>query len=270
MRVGFAGTPAFAARALASIETEGFTIPLVLTQPDRPFGRGLSIAPPPVKRYAAEHELPLVQPASLKLDAVQAALRGVPIDVLVVAAYGLILPQPVLDWPRHGCLNIHASLLPRWRGAAPVERSILAGDERTGVTIHETVAALDAGPLAAQESFAVGDLDAGGVFERAAESAARLLAAVIERPSFTPQEEAGVTYAEKIGPADRELDLDDALDSWRRVRALSPHIGAWTTLSGRRVTIWRARLDEGTFVPELVQPEGRGRMSYDEFLRGVR
>jgi methionyl-tRNA formyltransferase len=93
---------------------------------------------------------------------------------------------------------------------------------------------------------------------------------VIERPSFTPQEEAGVTYAEKIGPADRELDLDDALDSWRRVRALSPHIGAWTTLSGRRVTIWRARLDEGTFVPELVQPEGRGRMSYDEFLRGVR
>ena len=235
-------------------------VAFLLTRPDAPRGRGRKVAAPPAKAAAERLGIRVYQPEKPEL----------PEDVerVVVCAYGLYIPPRLLA--RSLWLNVHPSLLPRWRGAAPVERSILAGDERTGVTIHETVAALDAGPLAAQESFAVGDLDAGGVFERAAESAARLLAAVIERPSFTPQEEAGVTYAEKIGPADRELDLDDALDSWRRVRALSPHIGAWTTLSGRRVTIWRARLDEGTFVPELVQPEGRGRMSYDEFLRGVR
>jgi methionyl-tRNA formyltransferase len=165
---------------------------------------------------------------------------------------------------------VHPSLLPRWRGAAPVERAILAGDERTGVSIHETVQALDAGPIAAQEAFAVDDLDAGGVYERAAEVAARLLDAVLEQPSFTSQSEDGASYAEKIAASDRELNLADPLDSWRRVRALSPHIGAWTTLHGRRVTIWRARLEGGVFVPELVQPEGRGRMSYDEFTRGVR
>ena len=235
-------------------------VAFLLTRPDAPRGRGRKVAAPPAKAAAERLGIRVYQPEKPEL----------PEDVerVVVCAYGLYIPPRLLA--RSLWLNVHPSLLPRWRGAAPVERSILAGDERTGVTIHETVAALDAGPLAAQESFAVGDLDAGGVFEHAAESAARLLAAVIERPSFTPQEEAGVTYAEKIGPADRELDLDDARDSWRRVRALSPHIGAWTTLSGRRVTIWRARLDEGTFVPELVQPEGRGRMSYDEFLRGVR
>jgi len=210
-------------------------VAFLLTRPDAPRGRGRKVAAPPAKAAAERLGIRVYQPEKPEL----------PEDVerVVVCAYGLYIPPRLLA--RSLWLNVHPSLLPRWRGAAPVERSILAGDERTGVTIHETVAALDAGPLAAQESFAVGDLDAGGVFERAAESAARLLAAVIERPSFTPQEEAGVTYAEKIGPADRELDLDDALDSWRRVRALSPHIGAWTTLSGRRVTIWRARSTRG-------------------------
>jgi methionyl-tRNA formyltransferase len=187
---------------------------------------------------------------------------------VVVCAYGLYIPPRLLEqslW-----LNVHPSLLPRWRGAAPVERAILAGDEETGVTIHRTVEELDAGPVSAQEAFAVGELDAGGVYERSAEVAARQLAAVLAEPAFTPQAEDGATYAEKIGPADRELDLDDPLDAWRRVRALSPHIGAWTTLHGRRVTVWHARLDDGAFVPELVQPEGRRRMTYDEFLRGVR
>jgi methionyl-tRNA formyltransferase len=187
---------------------------------------------------------------------------------VVVAAYGLYIPPRLLEqslW-----LNVHPSLLPRWRGAAPVERAILAGDERTGVTIHETVEALDAGPIAAQEAFEVGELDAGEVFARSAEVAGRLLAEVIESPSFEPQSDDGATYAEKITAADRELNLDDALDSWRRVRALSPHIGARGELAGRRVTIWRARLDDGAFVPEIVQPEGRNRMSYDEFLRGLR
>jgi methionyl-tRNA formyltransferase len=138
------------------------------------------------------------------------------------------------------------------------------------VTIHRTVAELDAGPIAAQEPFPIGELDAGGVYAWAAEIAARLLVEVLADPPFTPQREDGATYAEKIAPADRELDLDDPVDAWRRVRALSPHIGAWTTMHGRRVTVWRARLEEGAFVPELVQPEGRRRMTYDEFLRGVR
>jgi methionyl-tRNA formyltransferase len=165
---------------------------------------------------------------------------------------------------------VHPSLLPRWRGAAPVERAILAGDEQTGVTIHETVEALDAGPIAAEEAFEIGDLDAGEIFAKSAEVAGRLLGEVIEAPQFTPQPEDGATYAEKITAADRELNLDDPLDSWRRVRALSPHIGARGELNGRRVTIWKARLDGDTFVPEIVQPEGRNRMSYDEFLRGLR
>ncbi len=130
---------------------------------------------------------------------------------------------------------------------------------------------LDAGPIAAQERFPIApDDDAGAIFRRSAAVAARLLAGVLPSPSFTPQPDEGVTYAEKIGPADRELDLADPVDAWRRVRALSPHIGAWTTLHGRRVTIWRARLEDGAFVPVEVQPEGKRRMSYEEFLRGIR
>jgi methionyl-tRNA formyltransferase len=162
-------------------------------------------------------------------------------------------------------------LLPRWRGAAPVERAILAGDEETGVTIHETVEALDAGPIAAQEAFPIRpEDDAGSIFARAAETAARLLDRVLPAPSLRPQPGEGVIYAEKIGASDRELDLSDPLDAWRRVRALSPHIGAWTTLNGRRVTVWRARLEDGAFVPVQVQPEGKRRMTYDEFVRGIR
>ena len=157
---------------------------------------------------------------------------------MVVCAYGLYIPPRLLE--RSLWLNVHPSLLPRWRGAAPVERAILAGDDETGVTIHRTVAELDAGPIAAREAFAVGELDAGEVFARAGEIAARLLDAVLDAPSFEPQADEGVTYADKITPADRELDLADPLDAWRRVRALSPHIGAWTMLHGRRVTIWRA------------------------------
>jgi methionyl-tRNA formyltransferase len=166
-------------------------------------------------------------------------------------------------------LNVHPSLLPRWRGAAPVERAILAGDEETGVTIHETVAELDAGPIAAQERFLIGEGDAGDVFAQAAEAAVRLLDVVLPEPQFEPQQGAS-SYAEKITPADRQLDLDNPLDAWRRVRALSPHIGARAELHGRPVTIWRARLDDGAFVPEVVQPEGRNRMTYDEFVRGLR
>ena len=192
-----------------------------------------------------------------------------PVDAVVVCAYGLLIPAALLE--RALWLNVHPSLLPRWRGAAPVERAILAGDEETGVTIHETVEALDAGPIAAQEAFPIG---ARGrrcglrALRRDRGAAARCRARGADRSR--PQPAEGATYAEKIGPTDRQLDLGDPLDAWRRVRALSPHIGAWTTLQGRRVTIWRARLEDGAFVPEEVQPEGKRRMAYDEFLRGLR
>jgi methionyl-tRNA formyltransferase len=233
----------------------------VLTRPDAPRGRGRKLAPPPAKETAQRLGIAVHQTEKPELPA------DVP-DAIVVCAYGLYIPTHLLE--RSLWLNVHPSLLPHWRGAAPVERAILAGDERTGVTIHQTVEALDAGPVAAQESFEVGELDAGEVYARSGEIAARLLDAVLPAPSFTPQSSDGATYAAKIVPADRELNLDDPTDSWRRVRALSPHIGAWATLGGRRVTIWRARLEDGRLVPELVQPEGRSRMSYDEYRRGLR
>ena len=258
MRIGIAATAPLGADVLERL-AETHEVAWLLTRPDAPQGRGRKLAAPPAKDVALELGIPVHQPEKPELPA--------DVDRVVVCAYGLYIPPGLLA--RTLWLNVHPSLLPRWRGAAPVERAILAGDSETGVTIHETVEALDAGPIAAQEAFPVGDLDAGGIFERSAELAARLLGQVLESPSFRPQPEDGASYAEKITAADRELNLDDPLDSWRRVRALSPHIGAWAMLHGRRVTIWRARLEDGGFVPELVQPEGRGKMSYDEFLRGV-
>jgi methionyl-tRNA formyltransferase len=258
VKVAFAGTAPLAADVLARLSSTQ-PIAYLLTRPDARRGRGRTAGPPPAKVAAERLGIPVHQPERPALPE--------PVDRVVVCAYGLYIPPRLLEqslW-----LNVHPSLLPRWRGAAPVERAILAGDEQTGVTIHRTVEELDAGPIAAQDAFAIGELDAGGVYERAAELTARQLEAVLAEPVFTPQPEEGWTYAEKIGPTDRELDLDDPLDAWRRVRALSPHIGAWATLHGRRVTVWRARLEDGAFVPEVVQPEGRRKMTYDEFLRGV-
>ncbi len=181
----------------------------------------------------------------------------------------MLIPEALLD--RGLWLNVHPSLLPRWRGAAPVERAILAGDTETGVTIHETVKELDAGPVAAQRAFALEpDDDAGAVFARAAELAVELLDDVLPDPSFAPQSDEGVTYAAKIEPADRELDLTaPPEESLNRIRALSPHIGARGELCGRRVTIWRARIEDGELVPVEVQPEGGRRMEYEAFLRGL-
>jgi methionyl-tRNA formyltransferase len=259
VRIGVAATAPLGADVLQRLAATN-EIAWLLTRPDAPRGRGRKLAPPPAKETADRLGIAVHQPEKPELpDDVPAAI--------VVCAYGLYIPGRLLE--RALWLNVHPSLLPRWRGAAPVERAILAGDERTGMTIHETVAELDAGPVAAQEAFAVGDLDAGAVYGRSAEIAARLLDAVLPAPSFRPQPADGATYAEKITPADRELNLDDPVDAWRRVRALSPHIGAWTTMDGRRVTIWRARLEASRLIPELVQPEGRSRMSYDEYLRGL-
>jgi len=170
-------------------------------------------------------------------------------------------------------LNVHPSLLPRWRGAAPVERAIMAGDEETGVSVHQTVEELDAGPVAATARFEIGPDDtAGDVYERAAVVTPDLVDEALAKRDFVPQPDAGATYAEKIGPADREVDWSrPAKELHDRIRALSPHIGARGELHGRRVTVWRSRLtDDGELELLEVQPEGRRRMTYDEFLRGLR
>jgi methionyl-tRNA formyltransferase len=258
-RIAVAATAPFGADVLERLAAQ-HEIAFVLTRPDAPAGRGRKLVPPPAKVVAERLAVPVLQPERPELDDV---------DTVVLAAYGLLIPQRLLD--RALWLNVHPSLLPRWRGAAPVERAIMGGDAETGVTIHETVAALDAGPIAAQAAFPIGeDDDAGAVFARAAELAAELLDDVLPSPKFRPQPEDGVTYAEKITPADRELDLTDPERAARVVRALSPHIGARTSLGGRGVIVWRARVDDGEFVPLEVQPAGKRRMAYDEFLRGVR
>ncbi len=239
-------------------------VKLLLTRPDKPRGRGRTLQPTPAKAVAERLGIPVAQPSRLD-DSVE-----LPTGAVVVVAYGLFIPESLLD--RALWLNVHPSLLPRWRGAAPVERALMAGDERTGVTIHRTTKELDAGPIAAQEAFELtADDDAGAVFDRAAEIAARLIDGVLPAPQFTPQPEAGVTYAEKIAPEDRELDLtlpvQELVD---RVRALAPHIGARATIDGRRLLVWKARNADGVFEPVEVQPEGGKRMSYDAYERGLR
>ncbi len=222
-------------------------------------------AAPPAKEVAERLGIPVLQPERLG-PAVE-----LPADTIVVAAYGLLIPPSLLE--RGNWLNVHPSLLPRWRGAAPVERAIMAGDTETGVTIHETVEALDAGPIAAQRAFPIQpEDDAGAVFDRAAEAAVELLDGVLDgERRFEPQPEEGATYAEKITPADRELDLTrPAEEVVNRVRALSPHIGARAVVEGRPLIVWRARVQDGEVELLDVQPEGRRRMSYDEYLRGLR
>jgi methionyl-tRNA formyltransferase len=263
-RLTVAATAPFGADVLERLAA-AHDVELLLTRPDKPRGRGRSMQPTAAKQVAERLGIPVAQPARLD-GAVE-----LPTDTVVVAAYGLLIPDVLLE--RALWLNVHPSLLPRWRGAAPVERALMAGDARTGVTIHRTTADLDAGPIAAQEAFDVGPHDdAGAVFARSAEIAARLLDTVIADPHFEPQRGDGATYAEKITPADRELDLSrPARELVDVVRALSPHIGARAELDGRRLLFWRARVgDDGSFEPIEVQPEGGKRMAYDAYLRGLR
>jgi methionyl-tRNA formyltransferase len=239
-------------------------VELLLTRPDRPRGRGRRLEPTAAKQVAVRLGIAVAQPD--RLD----ATFELPTDTAVVAAYGLLVPEPLLE--RALWLNVHPSLLPRWRGAAPVERALLAGDTETGVTIHRTTAELDAGPIAAQRSFTLTDEDdAGAVFDRAAELAAELLDNVLPEPSFEEQPLEGVTYAEKLTPADRELDLADPRAALNKVRAFSPHIGARAVVDGRPLIVWKARLDDAGGLELLeVQPEGGRRMTYDAYLRGLR
>jgi len=305
VRLAFAGTPEFARAALAAQHAAGFDIALVLTQPDRPSGRGLKLAPSPVKAFALEHGLPLAQPRSLRLDgkypddaaAARAALLAARPDVMVVAAYGLILPQWVLDLPRLGCLNIHASLLPRWRGAAPIHRAIEAGDADSGITIMQMDAGLDTGAMLLVEAIPITPDDSTATLhDRLAPLGARLIVEALElaacgglSPAAQPTE--GITYAHKIDKAEAAIDWSaPAATLERRQRAFDPFPGASCRLGGETVKLWRGTVVAGRGAPgeildasdagivvacgdralrvtELQRPGGR-RVSAAQFLSG--
>jgi methionyl-tRNA formyltransferase len=272
MKLVFAANAPFGA-AVLELLAQAHEVELVLTRPDRAQGRGRRIGQPPAKEAAERLGIPVVQPERLVEPPGTA-------PVVVVCAYGVLVPEGLLEerlW-----LNVHPSLLPRWRGAAPVERALMAGDRETGVTIHRTTAELDAGPAAAARSFPIGpEDDAGAVYEQAVPLAVEVLDEVLARwpdIEFRPQPEADVTYAEKIGSSDRELDWSRSPEEIvNRVRALSPHIGARGVVGGRTLTVWKARpagpsaaLVEDSVELVEVQPEGRTRMTGAEYLRGLR
>ena len=258
MRVIFAGTPEFARVALERLLAAGFTVPLVLTQPDRPAGRGMKLQASPVKQCALQHGIAVAQPLSLRLDgkypedaaAAKAAIEAAQADVMVVAAYGLILPQWVLNTPRLGCLNIHASLLPRWRGAAPIHRAIEAGDAETGVTIMQMDAGLDTGDMLLLEKTAISPADTTATLhDRLAQLGGRLIVEALEMAACgglkpTPQPAEGVTYAHKIDKAESTIDWNQPAEVIaRRVRAFDPFPGAATTLGADAIKVWSCKID---------------------------
>jgi methionyl-tRNA formyltransferase len=277
LRVAFAGTPEFASQALEAIHAAGYAVPLVLTQPDRPAGRGMKLTPSPVKRVAQAFGVPVAQPRSLRLDgkfadeacAGQAALAAAAPDVLVVAAYGLILPEWVLALPRLGCLNIHGSVLPCWRGAAPIHRAIEAGDAETGITIMQMDAGLDTGPMLRIEREAIrADDTTATLHDRLAALGARMIVASLSdaaRGALNPvaQPEAGVTYAHKIDKAEAAIDWSQpAAAIERRVRAFDPFPGANFQCDGESVKLWRAEVVDaaGAGAPGTVLEAGAGRV----------
>ena len=269
MNLAVAATGSFGAAILDGLAARR-EIDVLLTKPDKPRGRGRKKLAPPAKEVALEREIPVEQPERLTEFPGDAR-------VVLVADYGVLIPERLLAerlW-----LNVHPSLLPRWRGPAPVERAIMAGDRETGVTVHRTTAELDAGPIAAQRRFPIGpDDDAAVVFERATRVALELLDEVFAEPTFVPQPEIGVTYADKIMAADRELDWSLPPEvNLNRIRALSPHIGARGLVEGRRLIVWKARparpeaaLVEGGLELLEVQREGGRRLPVEEYLRGLR
>jgi methionyl-tRNA formyltransferase len=248
MRIGFAGTPAFAAAALEAILDAGWAVTLVLTRPDRAHGRGMKVEPGPVKALACARGIPVLQPAGFKDSATREQIIAVPLDVLVVAAFGLILPEPLLDWPRHGCINLHASLLPRWRGAAPIQRALLAGDRETGISLMRMDEGLDTGPIIARHPVTIAPREtAGSLHDKLAVAGARAIVTVLrqlQRAGHLPaqaQPEAGVTYAAKIDRAEARIDWrESALVIDRRIRAFNPTPGAQTTLAGETIKLWEA------------------------------
>ena len=309
MRAIFAGTPAFARSALESLHRAGIEIVLVLTQPDRPAGRGMKTYPSPVKQFALAHGIPVAQPRSLRLDgkspedaaAAQAAIDAARADVMVVAAYGLILPQWVLDQPARGCLNIHASLLPRWRGAAPIHRAIEAGDAETGVTIMQMDAGLDTGAMLMLERVPIDPHDTTATLhDKLAGLGGRLIVQALQhvaegRLQPVPQPVLGVTYAHKIEKAEANLDWrQSAAVLERKIRAFDPFPGASGVIAGEALKVWGSRIagphgacanaagtivsvdgtgvavacGEGVLLLTQLQRAGGKRLAVADFLRG--
>jgi len=244
MKLIFAGTPEFAAQALSAIVAAGHEVALVLTQPDRPAGRGMTLQPSAVKKVALEHGIEVFQPLTLKDAEAQAKIAAVGAEVMVVAAYGLILPQAVLDLPRFGCINIHASLLPRWRGAAPIQRALLAGDAETGVCIMQMEAGLDTGPVLLRGAFPITANDTTATLhDRLAALGAQLAVEALGKLPLPadPQPAEGVTYAHKIDKAEAAIDwAKSATELDRHIRAFNPFPGAQAQFGGQTVKLWQA------------------------------
>jgi methionyl-tRNA formyltransferase len=292
MRIAFMGTPDFAVPTLDALVAAGHDVVAVYSQPPRPAGRGKALQPSPVHRRAVALNIAVMTPLSLKGLDEQEKFAALDLDVAIVAAYGLILPRAVLAAPRHGCLNVHASLLPRWRGAAPIHRAILAGDARTGVTIMGMEAGLDTGPMLATLETPVDGKTAGMLTTELAERGAALMVEVLcalAAYPLVPQPDEGTTYAAKIEKAEARLDFADAAIAERQVRAFNPAPGAFFELAGERVRILAADVEpgggepglviddrlgiacaSGILRPTLVQRAGKAAMTPAELLRGYR
>jgi methionyl-tRNA formyltransferase len=291
MRLAFMGTPDFAVPTLDALIAAGHEVVAVYSQPPRPAGRGKALRPSPVQQRAEAAGIEVRTPLSLKTVEEHQAFAALELDAAVVAAYGLILPVPILEAPRFGCLNVHGSILPRWRGAAPVQRAILAGDEVTGVTIMEMERGLDTGPMLAVRETPIGRKTAGDLAGELAEIGATLMANTLDTWNSVrrvPQPESGVTYASKIEKHEAELDFTrSAVEVERQVRAFNPIPGAFYNYAGERIKIHFAEIGsgsgepgtvlddslaiacgEGSIVPTLVQRAGRGVMTPSELLRG--
>jgi methionyl-tRNA formyltransferase len=291
MRLAFMGTPEFAVPTLDALVAAGHEVLAVYTQPPRPANRGKKLTPSAVQARAEELGLPVRTPVSLRNAEAQAEFVALDLDVAVVAAYGLILPQAILDAPKHGCLNVHGSLLPRWRGAAPVQRAILAGDEKTGVMVMQMEAGLDTGPVRATTEIEIGQKSTGKLTSELAELGAELMAVVLNdlaaHPAV-PQSEEGVTYAAKIDKAETRMEFSASADQVdRQVRAFNPAPGAWFEFQGERYRVLAAELSAengpaGTVLddtltiacgtnairPTLIQRAGKPAMKAAELLRG--
>lgn len=292
MRIAFMGTPDFAVPTLDALVDAGHDVVAVYCQPSRPAGRGKGLTPSPVQKRAEALGLTVRYPVSLRNEEAQADFAALDLDAAVVAAYGLILPQPILDAPRLGCLNVHGSLLPRWRGAAPVQRAILAGDDETGVTIMQMERGLDTGPMLATLRTPIAHKTAGELTDELARSGALLMVDVLDKIEAYPpivQPEEGVTYAAKIDKAESRIDFSrPAIDVERQIRAFNPAPGAWFELNGERIRILACSvtadlqgtcgevLDDRLTIacadsairPSRVQRAGKAAMTTEDLLRG--
>ncbi len=291
MRLAFMGTPDFAVPTLDALIEAGHDVVAVYSQPPRPAGRGKALQPSPVQRRAEQGGLQVRTPLTLRDPDEQAAFAALDLDAAVVAAYGLILPVPILAAPRHGCLNVHGSLLPRWRGAAPIQRAILAGDAQTGICIMQMEKGLDTGPVYARRATDIDRKTAGQLTAELAAMGGAMMVDVLGRIDAmtpAPQPEDGVTYAHKVDKAEARLDFTrSAVEVERQVRAFNPAPGAYFELNGERIRILEAVMASGNgmpgtviderlgiacgkdmIVPTLVQRAGRSAMSAGELLRG--